>query len=233
MSDTVKAYKGFDADLKCRGFQYVEGATFTHDGPVSLCSSGFHAATQPIDVLRYYPPSTSVFHEVELEEVAARSDGDSKVAGRVIRIGARIDLPALIKAQVDFVFANAKPVAGASSKEANAAVKAEVEHGAATASGDSGAATASGDFGAATASGYSGAATASGYSGAATASGENSVAVATGRDGRARGALGSWIVLTERDDDWNILGVQAVPVDGEAIQADVFYALRGGKVVTA
>ena len=48
--------------------------------------------------------------------VAATKRGDdSKIAGRVIKIGARVELPALIRAQVDFVFANSKPVKGSSS----------------------------------------------------------------------------------------------------------------------
>lgn len=54
-----------------------------------------------------------------------------------------------------------------------------------------------------------------------------------GRNCKARGALGCWLVLTERDDDWLILGVQAVKVDGENIKADTWYELRGGKVVEA
>ena len=48
---------------------------------------------------------------------------------------------------------------------------------------------------------------------------------------RARGALGCWLVLAERDDIGHILGVQAVPVDGDTIRADTLYVLRGGKVV--
>ena len=38
----MKGFKGFDKDLKCRGFQYAIGETTTHDGTVSLCNSGFH-----------------------------------------------------------------------------------------------------------------------------------------------------------------------------------------------
>ncbi|UFS59502.1 DUF7666 domain-containing protein [Subtercola endophyticus] len=314
-SKTISAFKGFDQNLQCRGFQYVEGETYTQDQPAVLCGTGFHAVIQPIDVLRYYPPATSVYHQVEVAEVdGPRADDDSKVSGRVIKIGAKISLPALIKAQVEFVFANSKPVKGATTKaangqagtgEANGAATASGRYGAATASGDSGAATASGDYGAATASGDYGAATASGDSGAATASGDygaatasgrygaatasgdsgaatasgdygaatasgdygaatasgdsgaatasgdsgaatasgdygaatasgrKTVAVVTGRGGRAKGTLGNWIVLTERDSDWNILDIQSRKVDGEAIKADTFYALRGRKVVEA
>ena len=54
-----------------------------------------------------------------------------------------------------------------------------------------------------------------------------------GRKCKARGALGCWLILTERDDDGHILGVQAVKVDGENIKADTWYELCGGKVVEA
>ena len=39
------------------------------------------------------------------------------------------------------------------------------------------------------------------------------------------------IPLAERDDIGRILGVQAVPVDGDTIRAGALYVLRGGKVV--
>ena len=39
------------------------------------------------------------------------------------------------------------------------------------------------------------------------------------------------VVLDERDDIGHILGVQAVPVDGDTIRAGALYVLRGGKVV--
>jgi hypothetical protein len=68
-------------------------------------------------------------------------------------------------------------------------------------------------------------------------SGEESIAIVTGKDSRASGALGCWIVLTERDDDWHILGVKAVKVgsrvNGLRVEPGVFYRLTGGKVVEA
>ena len=226
MSDTVKAIKGFESDLTCRGFQYAEGQTYTHDGAVDLCHSGFHAVTEPLDVFGYYAPGTSVYHEVELEDVALKTSGDSKVAGRVIKIGARIEMSALIKAQIDFVFAN--------TKKSDALEDRSTGHrGAASSTGDRGAASSTGDQGAASSTGYQGAALATGTEASASATGANSVAIATGHDGRAKGALGCWLVLTERDDDYNILGVKAVRVDGKKVKADVFYTLRDGKVVAA
>ena len=75
------------------------------------------------------------------------------------------------------------------------------------------------------------AAATSGYRSTAATSGDESIAVAGGHECRARGALGCWLVLAERDDIGHILGVQAVPVDGDTIRAGALYVLRGGKVV--
>ena len=66
----------------------------------------------------------------------------------------------------------------------------------------------------------------------AEATGSNAVAAVLGR-GKAKAALGCWLVLTERDDDLNILGVQAVQVDGETIKPGVYYTLKGGEIVEA
>lgn len=65
---------------------------------------------------------------------------------------------------------------------------------------------------------------------AATVEGEESIAIVTGNGSKARGKRGCWLVLTERDSEMHILGVQAVKVDGETIKEDAFYTLSGGKV---
>ena len=57
----IVAYKAFNKDLTCRGFQFEIGKTYEHDGPVEICSSGFHACTDPLDVLNYYDVTTSRF----------------------------------------------------------------------------------------------------------------------------------------------------------------------------
>ena len=50
----VKAYKVFNNDWTCRGFQYEVGETYEHDGKIELCEAGFHACIRAIDCFNYY-----------------------------------------------------------------------------------------------------------------------------------------------------------------------------------
>ena len=197
----MKAFKGFKPDLTCRGFQFAAGETFEHDGPVSVCSSGFHACTSPLDVFGYYSPATSVFHEVELDDVVEDHAGDSKVAARKLTVGASIGLPGLAKAHVEYV-----------SERIDRSIEQVEVKGTASNTGSRSAASNTGDYS------------------AAKVSGEESVAIVTGRDSKAAGAIGCWLVLTERDADWHIVEVRAIKVDGDQIRPDTYYALRDGIV---
>ena len=125
----MKAYKGFNADMTCRGFQYKEGETF-ETPKAEVCECGFHACLNPIDCFDYYGPGAkSVYHEVELDgQIDTRSDGDTKVSATKIKIGARLSIAGLVKAAFDFVRAkctnenNAEPGKAASAGEYGAAV---------------------------------------------------------------------------------------------------------------
>ena len=101
---------------------------------------------------------------------------------------------------------------------------------AATNTGDQSAATNTGDQSAATNTGDQSAATNTGYRSAATVKGKDSIAIVTGYQSKAKGSLGCWIVLTERDEEMHILDVKAVRVDGVEIKEDTFYILKNGKV---
>ena len=85
--------------------------------------------------------------------------------------------------------------------------------------------------------GYRSTATNTGDCSAATVDGKESIAIVTGFDSKASGAIGCWLVLTERGG-WNgetspIKEVRAVKVDGEAIKPGVFYKLVDGEVIEA
>ena len=207
--ELTPAYKGFQSDLTCRGFQYAEGETYEHPGAVALCSSGFHACPRPLDVWRYYPPhSGRLYHQVELGD--AKGEGD-KIVGRTIRIGARVSIAGLIKAHLGLVFEHVRTA----------------ERPALTSGAGSTAAT-SGD--------WSTAATSGAESTAAT-SGAESIAVAGGYQCRASGAEGCWLVLAERDDAGHIIEVVTAKVGcmrrGVHIEPGVAYMLRDGQVVEA
>ena len=111
------------------------------------------------------------------------------------------------------------------------------DRSAATNTGDRSAATNTGYCSAATNTGYGSAATNTGYCSAATVDGKESIAIVTGVDSKASGAIGCWLVLTERGcwngDTYPIKEVRAVKVDGGAIKPGVFYKLENGEVVEA
>jgi hypothetical protein len=62
----MKAYKGFNRDMTCLGFQYKEGGKYEKDN-AKVCECGFHACEHPLDCLGYYTPGDgSVYHEAAL-----------------------------------------------------------------------------------------------------------------------------------------------------------------------
>ena len=88
-----KAYKAFNADLTCRGFQYEEGKTYEIEDDPKLCERGFHACLTLTDVFIYYSGEFGkdiIVHEVELEDVSEERRDDSKVVAKKITIGKRI-----------------------------------------------------------------------------------------------------------------------------------------------
>ena len=91
----MKAYKGFNKDMTCREFKFEEGKTYEESEAI-LCKRGFHACTNPIDVFTYYPPATSVYHEVELDDVSKGEEEDTKICGRKIKIGKQLNFNDMI-----------------------------------------------------------------------------------------------------------------------------------------
>ena len=211
----MKLYKGFDKDLKCRGYQFEVGKEYEEE-KADICNCGFHACENPLDVFGYYPPADSRYCEVDLDVNDQKSD-DSKRVGKHIKINAEIGLPGLIKAGVEYT------------KD-----QVDWEHAKVSNTGDRSAATNTGYQSAATNTGNQSAATNTGDQSAATVTGKESVAMAVGYDSKAKGALGCYIVLAEWkqiDGEYHIVDVQSVKVDGETIKADTFYKLIDGKFV--
>ena len=222
----MKAYKGFNKDLTCRGFQYEQGKTFETD-KADLCSSGFHACERPLDVFNYYAPGQSVYHEVELEDVSDQRKGDSKVCAKKIKVGAKLSIGELVKAQIEFIKEHC-------TTEHTDPERATAGYAGAATAGKHGAATA-GEYGAATA-GYAGAATA-GYAGAATSRGKsavggNGLAVARGNGVRVKGGMGAVLVIAEeKSNSYALAEWKAAVVDGVTLKPDTWYKLENGEFV--
>ena len=234
-NNTIKTYKGFDPDMTCRGFQYEVGKEYEHDGDVKACKSGFHACENPFDILGFYPPCDDKgnlrrYCEVEQGGTLDRSEGD-KICSSRLRVVAEIGLNGLIKAGARFILdkVNFKDAKGSNTGDCSAATNTG-DRSAATNTGDCSAATNTGDRSAATNTGDCSAATNTGDWSATTVEGKESIAVVTGYESKAKGSLGCWLVLTERDGNWHILGVKAVKVDGEYVKPDQWYMLKNGEI---
>lgn len=96
------AYKGFNKDMTCRGFQFEEGKEYREE-KAELCESGFHACENPLDCFDYYSPAESVYHEVELDELSDRKSDDSKICGKHIKIGARLSVAKICRLHFEFI----------------------------------------------------------------------------------------------------------------------------------
>lgn len=55
--NALKAYKAFNSDLTCIGFQYEVGKTYRHNEALRLCEAGFHACERLVDCFTYYEPN--------------------------------------------------------------------------------------------------------------------------------------------------------------------------------
>ena len=194
----MRAFKGFNKDLTCRGYQYEEGKEF-HTERAECCDTGFHACEYPLDCFGYYDPAHSVFHEVELSGEMDKSGDNTKVCATDIKIGARLSIAGLVKMAIDFTmskvnkeagsderhgFASATGDCGASSATGNCGASSATGNcGASSATGDCGASSATGDYGASSATGNCGASSATGYKGASSATGNCGASSATGYKG--------------------------------------------------
>ena len=192
----IVAYKGFDKDWSCRGFEFEVGKTYTHDGKISICNSGFHACECPLDIWSYYPPvDGNQAAQVELVGVSDENQGDSKRVGKSITIKAALTIAGLVSAQVEWCqkHADAKNIASGYSSTA-------------ASSGYSSKAASSGDY-------------------SKAACDTNGFACVAGVGGRVKGNEGSALSLGYVDDKKrNRIAVAYVGENG--IKPNVYYVLN-------
>ena len=203
MSEKIIAYKAMDKNMMCRGKQYEVGRTYT-EPEANCCRAGMHACENPFDVLRYYPLRDSPrFFEVECGGNVDKSGDGSKLACTELTVKGEVNFAGLVKATVNAVVNRVK------GKEPFS----------------------SGDYSTAGSSGDSSTAAATGAYCSAKADGKDSIAVVNGVCGKACGALGCYLVLTEYDDYGHMICAKMARVDGSSIRENIYYTLKNGEFV--
>ena len=205
----MRAFKGFNKDLTCRGYQYEEGKEF-HTERAECCDTGFHACEYPLDCFGYYDPAHSVFHEVELSGEMDKSGDNTKVCATDIKIGARLSIAGLVKMAIDFTMSKVNKEAGSDER-----------HGFASATGYKGASSVSDPTGVAVAWGHE--ARAKGCKGA-------HLILSDWKYVGARYSDGDYMDPYDKES-WELTGAKMVVVDGDKIKEDTYYRCIEGEIV--
>ena len=101
-TNSIKSYKGFDKDLKCKGFQYEVGKEYEMED-IEICKRGFHACENPFDIFNYYDMLDSRFCEVEQSGVIQREGNDTKICSSKIKIIRELKLRDMINLGIEWL----------------------------------------------------------------------------------------------------------------------------------
>ena len=220
----IKSYKGFDKNMKCRGFQYEVGKEYEVDGDIKCCERGFHACESPLEVWDHYDMLASRFAKVEQSGKIDKEENSTKVCSSKIKISAELKLADIINIGVEWL----KDITSPSKVKADGALSDNGDRKKQIGS--------SGDYAKIGSSGYYAKIGSSGYYAKIDSTGEDSVIMCAGNKSKVKAKIGSWITLAEWK--WSDEKKRDVPVcvkteyvDGENIKADTFYQLRNGKFV--
>ena len=249
--NVITSYKGFDKDMKCRGFQYEVGKEYEIDGEIKCCNRGFHACKSPMEVWDYYDMLDSRYAEVEQSGKIDAGENSTKVCSSRIKIKAELKMADIINIGVEWL----KDITSPSKVKADGVLNdngnrrkqigSSGDSAKIGSSGDSAKIGSSGDYAQIGSSGYSAKIGSSGYSAKIGSSGdyakidstgEDSVIMCAGNSSIAKAKVGSWITLAEWK--WSDEKKRDVPVcvkteyvDGENIKADTWYQLKNRKFV--
>ena len=222
--NVITSYKGFDKNMKCRGFQYEVGKEYEMDGEVKCCNQGFHACKSPMEVWDYYDMFDSRYAEVEQSGKIDAGENSTKVCSSRIKIKAELKLADIINIGVEWL----KDITSPSKVKADGVLNDNGDRRKQIGS--------SGDSAKIGSSGYSAKIGSSGYSAKIDSTGEDSVIMCAGNSSRAKAKVGSWITLAEWK--WSDEKKRDVPVcvkteyvDGDNIKADTWYQLKNRKFV--
>ena len=249
--NVITSYKGFDKNMKCRGFQYEVGKEYEMDGEVKCCNQGFHACKSPMEVWDYYDMLDSRYAEVEQSGKIDAGENSTKVCSSRIKIKAELKLADIINIGVEWLKDITSPSKVKTDGELNdngdrrkqigsSGYSAQIGSSGYSAkigsSGDSAQIGSSGDSAKIGSSGDSAKIGSSGDYAQIDSTGEDSVIMCAGNSSRAKAKVGSWITLAEWK--WSDEKKRDVPVcvkteyvDGENIKADTWYQLKNRKFV--
>ena len=101
--NVITSYKGFDKNMKCRGFQYEVGKKYEMDGEIKCCKQGFHACKSPMEVWDYYDMLSSRYAEVEQSGKIDKEENSTKVCSSRIKIKAELKLADIINIGVEWL----------------------------------------------------------------------------------------------------------------------------------
>ena len=99
----IIAYKGFDKNLKCRGFQYEVGKEYEMDGDIKCCERGFHACESPLEVFDHYDMLNSRFAKVEQSGEIDKEENTTKVCSSRIKVKAELKIADIINLGVEWI----------------------------------------------------------------------------------------------------------------------------------
>ena len=240
--NVITSYKGFDKNMKCRGFQYEVGKEYEMDGEIKCCKQGFHACKSPMEVWDYYDMLSSRYAEVEQSGKIDKEENSTKVCSSRIKIKAELKLADIINIGVEWLKDITSPSKVKTDGELNDNGDRRKQIGSSGdsaqigSSGYSAQIGSSGDSAQIGSSGDSAKIGSSGYSAKIDSTGEDSVIMCAGNSSIAKAKVGSWITLAEWK--WSDEKKRDVPVcvkteyvDGENIKADTWYQLKNGKFV--
>lgn len=202
----MKGYKGFRKGLICKDKQYAENTIF-EESEANICVNGMHFCKNPMDVLDHYPliddnGEMCEFAEVEALDETLTND-EKKYCTKKLKIGARLSLAEFIRASFDVTYRQIKEeVESVSDKEKSG-------HWATLAGGEW--------------------ATLAGGNWATLAGGEHSIMVSE-NGSKAKGGIGSLIVMVERNGKGEIVNYKAIQIDGDTYKEDTWYRLEDGEI---
>lgn len=88
----MKAYKGFNKDLTCRGYKFEEGKIF-EENEANCVKNGFHCAENPLDCFTYYPQiENSAYYIIEAFGDLDEDGTDSKISCTKMQLVQRMTL---------------------------------------------------------------------------------------------------------------------------------------------